>query len=268
MAGLNHEFSKELLWREYPTDQRGTYFRRFWDYNDVATTNQATDFLYDIEQMHLWSTIQSIGNNPGNNTINAQLPPSFIVLVIKGDLLRKYPNTLIYAQVAAFNNNNGHSLVPWDDPTDMSYFRFPVFKKSLQPDVTMVAFNLTVSEAKGDNLNPGWFFVFRERPGQVRFGLDEFAPNLDLSLGSWDDLSWDHMVNSNIPLPTARVTEDTSVVNSYFIQNFNAQQVVQNANTQMVWGTHAANKSNAASVANITLQKPAMVAIHAGNMLL
>ena len=31
MVGLNHEMARELLWREYPTDQRGTYFRQFWD---------------------------------------------------------------------------------------------------------------------------------------------------------------------------------------------------------------------------------------------
>ena len=31
MVGLNHEMSRELLWRGFPTDQRGTYFRQFWD---------------------------------------------------------------------------------------------------------------------------------------------------------------------------------------------------------------------------------------------
>ncbi|MCZ0984912.1 hypothetical protein O1M54_02825 [Streptomyces diastatochromogenes] len=31
MVGLNHEMARELLWREYPTDQRGTPFRQFWD---------------------------------------------------------------------------------------------------------------------------------------------------------------------------------------------------------------------------------------------
>ena len=30
LIGMNDEFSRELLWREYPTDQRGTYFKRFW----------------------------------------------------------------------------------------------------------------------------------------------------------------------------------------------------------------------------------------------
>ena len=31
MVGLNHELSRELLWREYPTDLRGSPFRQFWD---------------------------------------------------------------------------------------------------------------------------------------------------------------------------------------------------------------------------------------------
>ncbi len=30
LVGLNDEFNRELLWREFPTDQRGTPFRRFW----------------------------------------------------------------------------------------------------------------------------------------------------------------------------------------------------------------------------------------------
>ena len=36
MVGLNHEMARELLWREYPTDQRGTYFRQFWDLSAVV----------------------------------------------------------------------------------------------------------------------------------------------------------------------------------------------------------------------------------------
>ena len=30
MVGLNHEMNHELVWRTYPTDQRGTPFRRFF----------------------------------------------------------------------------------------------------------------------------------------------------------------------------------------------------------------------------------------------
>lgn len=31
LLGLNHEFALELRWRGYPTDMRGSYFRKFWD---------------------------------------------------------------------------------------------------------------------------------------------------------------------------------------------------------------------------------------------
>ena len=31
LVGANHEMNKELRWREFPTDMRGTIFRRFWD---------------------------------------------------------------------------------------------------------------------------------------------------------------------------------------------------------------------------------------------
>ncbi len=31
MVGLNHEMARQLLWNGYPTDQRGSYFRQFWD---------------------------------------------------------------------------------------------------------------------------------------------------------------------------------------------------------------------------------------------
>ncbi|MGH8188500.1 MAG: hypothetical protein ACREUC_18225, partial [Steroidobacteraceae bacterium] len=30
MVGVNHEMGRELLWRGFPTDQRGTYFDQFW----------------------------------------------------------------------------------------------------------------------------------------------------------------------------------------------------------------------------------------------
>ena len=41
MVGLNHEFARKLLWREYPTDQRGSYFRQFWDVRSVINSRGA-----------------------------------------------------------------------------------------------------------------------------------------------------------------------------------------------------------------------------------
>ena len=43
MVGLNHEFARELLWREYPTDQRGSYFRQFWDVSSFLAGAAADD---------------------------------------------------------------------------------------------------------------------------------------------------------------------------------------------------------------------------------
>ena len=33
LVGLSDEMGRELFWRGYPTDQRGTYFYRFWNEN-------------------------------------------------------------------------------------------------------------------------------------------------------------------------------------------------------------------------------------------
>jgi len=30
MTGANQEMARELRWRKYPTDQKGSYFRMFW----------------------------------------------------------------------------------------------------------------------------------------------------------------------------------------------------------------------------------------------
>jgi len=40
MVGLNHEFAPEFLWREYPTDQRGSYYRQLWDVSSYLDTTE------------------------------------------------------------------------------------------------------------------------------------------------------------------------------------------------------------------------------------
>ena len=37
--------SSELLWREYPTDQRGTFFRQFWDTSVALSADTASNHL-------------------------------------------------------------------------------------------------------------------------------------------------------------------------------------------------------------------------------
>ena len=69
LVGLNAEMSRELLWRNYPTDQRGTYFRQFWD-------TSAGSEEPDIDRINQWRD-HKLGENAG---VGEQL-----VLLIRGE---------------------------------------------------------------------------------------------------------------------------------------------------------------------------------------
>ena len=214
MVGLNHEFARELLWREYPTDQRGSYFRQFWEaraYHDDANLSAEAlkEKLRDIPPIHLWSKFSKLGDHdhrevPGENEEE-------VVLVIRGELLKRYPNAVIYAQRAAWRNAAGDVILnPADsasiDPTKerdlrpltdaeqanppRTIIKTPLYEAKVPPDIHFFGFDLTVCEAQGGTGkasvpveqvcadegitwdDPGWFFVIKERPGEPRFGLD------------------------------------------------------------------------------------------------
>src|SRR5438046_9555751 len=102
MVGLNHELSRELLWQGYPTDQRGTYFRRFWDpASYYVPPGQTLDpkLLEDIDPIAEWSTsgASSTIDKAGKKT---QLPGGRLVLLLRGDLLARYPSLVLYAAPA------------------------------------------------------------------------------------------------------------------------------------------------------------------------
>ena len=111
-----------------------------------------------------------------------------LVLLLRGELLRRYPNSVIYA-VAAVRKDGQLDLSP--DPEDE---RHPLFRGTLKPDVTFLGFDLTEKEAIAD---PGWFFVIQQQPTEPRFGMD--AANFEKplpSLTTWNDLSWRHLANT------------------------------------------------------------------------
>jgi hypothetical protein len=262
MAGLNHEMARELLWREYPTDQRGSYFRQFWSIKDNLFPDDENDpendkeLKLDIRKIHEWSG--KLGDhNPRARSAN-------LVLVIRGDLFKKYPNTMVYAQQAEYNT-------PATAPRklkggiDSANTKFPLFKADIEPDITLFGFDLDEDEARGDRIedpnesttgkNPGWFFVLKERPGQIRFGLDDFTDELGntdaMPTGmpaDWNGLSWEHLVNSNADLDTYHIT-------------FSKAITIQNPANQPLWGI------NSADMAAILYQNPVLFARHAGEML-
>ena len=94
LMGMNTEMGKELLWREYPTDQRGSYFRKFWDQTTLPSKGQI-DKYYDVKPLHLWE------NNLGKNHMEGK--EGMLVFAICGQLMQTYPNTTIYLSVMQNN---------------------------------------------------------------------------------------------------------------------------------------------------------------------
>ena len=123
MVGLNHEMGCELLWREFPTDQRGSYFRQFWDVGDAVnrspgkTAAQIEEELLDITKLHTWDRTTSLGTHENRPLPSGAEPgESRLVLVIRGDLLKKYPTAVIYAQQAKWTKDDqGRDIRELDD---------------------------------------------------------------------------------------------------------------------------------------------------------
>jgi hypothetical protein len=169
LVGLNHELGRELLWREYPFDQRSTAFRRFW----------AAAGRDDIDPIEKWNRTDDLGETFTGGR-DGQL-----VLLVRGDLLRRYPSTVIYAAPDA------------DGKPELTEGKVkqPLFRGSLDPDVTFVGFDLTPEQARSN-----WWFIFEQQPTEPRFGLDvakEFGPE---PLSAWSQLSWGHLVENEAEL--------------------------------------------------------------------
>ncbi len=158
MAGLNHEMTRELLWNEYPTDQRGTYFRQFWSIASHVLENGSTlppDQLRDILALRLWSKDTELGQNSPRQPPGADPTLPFLVLVIKAQLIMKYPNVIVYAQKI---NTTRTSLT--------GVQRYPIFDATIGEDVAFFGFDLTEEEVRAD---PSWYFVLEEQPGDPKF---------------------------------------------------------------------------------------------------
>jgi hypothetical protein len=259
LVGLNHEMGRELLWREYPTDQRGSYFRQFWDVAGVVQPNQSvtlaelSEQLKDITPIHTWKAADLLG---AHNNREAQNDESQIVLIVRGDLLKSYPNSVVFAQ-KAIRDGAGTQVLDLDLTTAefAQQLLFPLYKAELLPDIKLFGFDLTVRQAKGLDPSPrfpvtdheGWFFVIQEVPGEPRFGMDiDYDPGSDGV--TWDDLSW----RSFTPPDPDFVKVSPSPIGGAFVPT---------DNTPNRWATTSAN------MAYMLFQKPSMVAVHASEML-
>lgn len=217
LIGLNHELSRELLWREFPADLAATPFRQFWD---VRGQRGDPASLEDIPPIDEWPDA-ALGTHLRG--ADAQL-----VLLVRGELLRRYPATTIYAAPATGEGG-------LDPVTRLA----PMFRGVVPPDVTFVGFALAEEDARG---SPGWHIVFEEQPGEPRFGFDEEASE-DVPVTP-DDLAWRH-----VPLTPSGYVDVSRPLTA------------GGDDLQAAWA------GGAAQLARLTLQHPFRVAIHVSRLL-
>jgi hypothetical protein len=211
MVGINHEMGRELLWRGYPTDQRGTPMRHFWDRLDDAP---------DIDEIHLWDPALPLGGQP---PANGSPPGDKLVLVIRASLIRRFPNLAIYARrrkpgadglaepgdFNAVDAARGITALP--ATLDMIIQR-PVFSGPLPPDLVYVGFDIPAgSPQQVLDAVKDWCFVLEEPMGEPRFGFDEPDSGREHPADGakgWKDISWAQVLPPNPPTsstwPTSR----------------------------------------------------------------
>ena len=222
MVGLNYEMNRELLWREYPTDQRGTPFRHFWDWVDDQP---------DIQPIHRWPRNTRLGFNTRGAGGGGQ-----IVMLVRGELVRRYPNAVMMAWKAT---GDGEDLV---DPPNANQIQMPVFQGKLDPDVIFAGFSLRDEDLLKDG---GWFFIIHEQPTEPRFGFDVPIGSTPLSITEWPDATWAH----------------TGVEPGGYLSVADAGSLTNREMDGLRFGKDSAH------MASITLQQPMRVAVHARHLI-
>ncbi len=350
MLGLNHEFARELLWREYPTDQRGSYFRQFWDvagfldanslekasilarfrkvlqqgtnvdlqeyYDRLNDPDEVLDYDYlfeaqqhllkeelkDIKPIHYWSKSSRLGEH--DNRDAGEDDKEEVVLVIRGELLKKYPTAVIYAHKAVWQDENNEPIVdntrtidptkertlmpiPSDqqDNPPTTIIKSPLYEAKVEPDIYFFGFDLGVCKANGgtgkveDKVDArcekegvqwddaGWFFVIKERPGEPRFGLDigEGGNIEENKIKLWNDLSWGDLTPEVEKGGFIQISNQTPTITAN--RNLEGDDDEKIPQQQEDDNIRWHEDMSSAELAYILYQVPVLVGVHASEML-
>lgn len=176
LVGANHEMNRELLWREYPTDQRGSPFRWFWPRPDGRP---------DIPPVAAWQKADALGSH-----VNTASPDggAMAVLLVRGELMRRFPGTVPYAAPGVMANG-----VPTLDPN--GNWTPPQFAIRIDPSSALFAYPFSEAMLRSNRAagQAGWYLVFSEPATRPRFNFDD-PPDRPLNL--WTDLAWDQLPQS------------------------------------------------------------------------
>jgi len=177
MVGLNDEMRRELAWRQYPVVSTATFFANFWGDSP------------DIPPIASWPAGASLGSNTDSTTAQA-------VLLVRGELLRRFPNTVITAIQAT--GTPAQRRLGTSETT-------PAFRGTIAPDMTFFGFPFSEATATA---GLGYYFVLAEHPSEPRFGLAATVKEPGPTLVDWNDLAWSQVtvVNNHVSIdkpPTA-----------------------------------------------------------------
>lgn len=247
MVGINHEMGRELVWRKFPMDQRGTVFSHFWDptcpVKDEEGDNGHPIAQRDIENIHQWKNKLGEHSVDGEYLIDTGDPDTDtdesksgarVALVIKGDLIRRYPDIIFFALKQIVKVPGDAEEIKWEKEDEI----LPSFRGQLGPDVLAVGFPFTTDDLRSGN----YYFVLQENRKLPRFGLDintRSQRNGD-DPGDGGDLSWNN-VNIN---------------RKGYIQDWDPPE-----------SSSALILDNSAQIAKNTLQKPIQLIIHSSQMM-
>ena len=222
MVGLNEAMAAELLWREFPVGRTATYFQNFW--GGAAP---------DIPTIDTFAGDGKLGDHTADHATGGNL-----VLLIRADLFRRYPNTMVSAVQAQWGAD-GKTRKLGDTR------KWPLFRGTIGTDLNFFGFD--VVDARGVDsaaagTNAGWYFVLEEHVTEPRFGLE---PETSSPQGSsWNDLSWSY----------AKLDRSA----------FNLDPVSTPTPHNGAWGQGepAAWGQGAAAMAYILMRRPVRVAMH------
>jgi hypothetical protein len=163
LVGLNQEFNRELLWREFPTDQRGTPFARFW-----PTAGN------DVDEIARWPLTSELGSQVLGGEEGS------IVLLIRGEVLRRFPAAPLVAVKGV------------GDKLPETFTGIPATPLPLDESTMLYIFTgITDTQARDED----WFFVLREPMRGTQFGFDLGTEATEFR--TWADLTWDDLTKSN-----------------------------------------------------------------------
>lgn len=180
LIGLSDEMGRELLWRDYPTDQRGTYFHRFW-----------RDDVDEIGEIARFNTAKPLGAH----VIGGDQPR--VVMLLRGQVIKRHPEAMF---VAVHGKKDDAGKMEFSSPPGLGTGRI-LFHAPLAEDTILVGFDLTEADIIGGD----WWFLLAEHPTAPRFGFDptdDHKPATGVNSLEWADMPMSGRFLTTNPGPT------------------------------------------------------------------